>query len=361
MPIRTLYFDESGFTGYNLLDGAQPIFTVASTDIDTVVAETILKESFPKYRGSEFKFANIWGSNNKAGLVEFSRRLGGLRDHAFTWMIDKRFAVLTKIVDFLIEPYITDAGYDFYADGFCWKYANYIHFGLMQFAAPELYDSLVKAYQTFSRNPSPERLSGLQNQLGIMAASSEEPIRIFLEQMSLGADLFAHYHNLETFKKTNELQVTSILAVIAHWRKLYSEDFAVIHDASANFFRQREIWDRITNNNVPAQMMPLGDGALVQYPLRVVSTTQVNSEDNYSVQLCDVLAGVIARHFDMRIDGDNRKLLDEVINAGLNAIEYNGIRPSQVFPDRIPPKRLAGPDVVDRMTGIIFGPHNNPR
>ena len=44
-------------------------------------------------------------------------------------MVNKRFAVLTKIVDYLIEPYITDAGYDFYDDGFCWKYFNYIYFG----------------------------------------------------------------------------------------------------------------------------------------------------------------------------------------------------------------------------------------
>jgi len=48
--------------------------------------------------------------------------------------IDKRFAVLTKIVDFLIGPYITDTGYDFYDGGFCWKYCNYIYFGLTQSA-----------------------------------------------------------------------------------------------------------------------------------------------------------------------------------------------------------------------------------
>ena len=32
-----------------------------------------------------------------------------------------------------------------------------------------------------------------------------------------------------------------------------------------------------------------------------------------------------------------------------------------IFPDRIPPKRLSGPDVVDQMTRIIFGPHNAER
>ena len=83
MVARTLYFDESGFTGDNLLDGTQPIFAIASTDLEPEVAEV---------------------------------------------------AVLTKIVDFLIEPLFSTTGYDFYADGFSLKYTNYIHFGLTQFA-----------------------------------------------------------------------------------------------------------------------------------------------------------------------------------------------------------------------------------
>lgn len=358
MATRTLYFDESGFTGHNLLDGAQPIFAIASADIDPEAAETILTESFPRYRGAEFKFANIWRSNNKADLVEFGRRLANFRDHTFTWMVDKRFAVLTKIVDFLIEPYITDAGYDFYADGFCWKYTNYIHFGLTQFGQPDLYDSLLRTYQTFSRDPSPEALRDLQVQLGVMAASVEEPLQIFFEQMALGAQLFTRYLNLKTFRGSDELHVTSMLAVVAHWRNLYPEDFAVVHDASANFFRRRDLWERMTNDNVPEQLHPLGDGTTAQFPLRVISTTPVNSRDNPAIQFCDILAGLTTRHFDRRIEGDDRKLLDDVIESGLSAIDYNGIRPDVVFPDHIPPRRLTGPDAVDRVTRIIFGPHN---
>ena len=61
MPTRALYFDESGFTGYNLLDPQQPIFAVASVDISDAQAAEILKSSFPSYQGVEFKFTNILG------------------------------------------------------------------------------------------------------------------------------------------------------------------------------------------------------------------------------------------------------------------------------------------------------------
>ena len=77
MTTRTIYCDESGFTGYNLLDPAQPVFAVASAVVDERRAEEILKHSFPRYQGPEFKFANIWGSRNRAGLLTFASHLGG--------------------------------------------------------------------------------------------------------------------------------------------------------------------------------------------------------------------------------------------------------------------------------------------
>jgi hypothetical protein len=49
---------------------------IASTNISPDKAETILRESFRKYGGSEYKFTNIWRSNNRNGLLEFGQRLG---------------------------------------------------------------------------------------------------------------------------------------------------------------------------------------------------------------------------------------------------------------------------------------------
>lgn len=358
MPEKILYFDESGFTGYNLLDENQPVFVIASADIEPCVSKNILQTAFPSYQGSEFKFSNIWRSGNKAGLPTFSRELEASTGNAFVWMIDKRFAVLTKIVDFLIEPTITKSGYDFYADGFCWKYTNYIHFGITQLGEPELYPSLIRVYQNFSRAPSRSNLVNLQTQLGIMASSVNEELKVFFEQMSVGAERFEQYSNLERFRGSDELYVTSMIAAIGHWRQRHTEDFLVVHDASAHFFRHRDLWERITNNSVPTQLHPLGDGSFVEFPLRVASTTAIDSEANYSIQLCDILAGLAARHFDSRLESEDRELLSRTIEAGLNSIDYNGIRPDSIFPDHIPPRRLGGPDAVDRMTRIIFGPHN---
>lgn len=360
MDKKTLYFDESGFTGYNLLDPKQPVFVIASTDIEPSEAEDILKNCFPHYNGNEFKFSNIWKSKNKQGLIDFGRQIEGFGDRTFTWINDKKFTVLTKMVDHLIEPYVTNDGYDFYADGFCWKYTNYIHFGITQFAPPELLETLVKDYQEFSRCPSSESLQKLQHKLEVLAnnISEEEPYKIFIEQMAIGAALFEKFHHIDVFKSTNEIHVSAMIATVCHWRKRHTENFKAVHDESANFFRHIDLWEKITNQNVPKQLHRGGDGNYVEFPLRVTSTTPLNSKDNYSIQFCDILAGLVAKHFNPNKTLEDRKFLDGVIEAGMGSIIFNGVRPSLIFPDHIPPKELEGLDVVSQMMEIIYGEHN---
>lgn len=358
---KTLYFDESGYTGYNLLDPNQPVFAIASTDIEPAIAGTILRESFPGYQGEEFKFTNIWGSKSRRGLTEFSRRLAPLAERCFSWMADKRFCALTKVVDFLIEPFFSNAGYDFYSDGFAWKYTNYIYFGFEQFSPPGFLDRIVTAYQVFSRKPGPHALKKLQKDLKHLKREAPDDVKVFVDQMALGANLFTRFNNLATFKGSDEIQVTSMMAVVAHWRQRHSEDFVVVHDATANFFRRQELWARMTSADVPKQLIRASDGTDVEFPLRVVSTTPVDSRENLSVQFCDVLAGLTARTFDKRIEGADREFLNDTIHAGFGKLSYNGIRFEPVFPDQIPPRPLSGPDNPDKMAEIIFGAHHATR
>ena len=355
---RTIFCDESGFTGYNLLDPKQPFFAVASADISEADAEEILRQSFHSYRGAEFKFSNIWRSRQRTGLLKFAENLQGLKDSFFVYVIDKKFGVLTKIVDFLVEPIVTSAGYDFYEDGFCWKYCNYIYFGFTQFAPTELLETILKEYQVFSRNPTLGSLMHLQKRLQFIAASTEEPVQIFLQQIELGARLFNEFYNLGKFKGSDELQLTTMLAIVGYWRQRCCENFIIVHDNSSNFLRRKEMWERITNNNVPKQLHRQGDGTFIEFPLRVNATKTIDSKCSKSVQFCDILAGLATKFFNPRTREVDRKFLEELIAAGLGDLKYSGILPSHIFPDQFPPKQLSGPDIVDQMTNIIFGPHN---
>lgn len=363
MNIKTIYFDESGFTGYDLLNEEQPIFAISSTDISPQNAEHILKTSFPKYQGDEFKFSNLWRSTNKQALINFSQNMAPHKESVFTWINQKKFTVLALMVDRLIEPYMTDAGYDFYADGFCWKYTNYIYFGLTEISKARLFDELVNDYQKFSRQPSSKELQKLQMKLEKTAKNlpKKDPAKIFIEQFSMGAKVFERYHQIETFKDTNETQFSAMIAIIAHWRKKHSEDFIAVHDAAANFLRRRDTWDRITNSNVPKQLHRGGDGSYVEFPLRVRQTISADSKYNYAIQLCDIMSGLASKVFNPNLPPEDRTFIDDVLQVGFGKLQYNGIRFQAIFPDKIPPRELTRPDVVDQMVEIVFGAHNKDR
>ncbi|WP_422048111.1 DUF3800 domain-containing protein [Shimia sp.] len=356
MSLRTIYFDESGFTGYNLLDPDQPVFSVASADIEEARATEILRSSFPNNRADEYHFTRIWKSKRQRnGLRNFCNHLHEVADTSFCYATNKRFAVLTKILDFLVEPAITDAGFDFYDDGFCWRYSNYVHFGLTQFAPSEFMDCLLAHYQQFSRDPTRENLSTLQFRLRMMANSVDERIQVFLDQMAMGAELFEKYTGLDDFRSSNNIQTSTMIAVIGHWRQAHPEDFAVVHDASSAFLRDRAMWEAITAADNAEVELKAGDGSFVSHPLRVVSTEAIDSRESASVQFCDVLAGLTAKHFNPNLDDDERKFMNELIEEGLGNISSNRLVPTGEFPIRFPPKRLDGPDVIDQMADMLSG------
>jgi len=350
---KNIYFDESGFTGYNYLDPLQPIFTLASTDIFPEIAEIILKESFPNYKGEEFKFSSLWKSSRKL-FPDFAAKLKPYGEGIHFWVIDKPFTVLVKMVDFLVEPGITAAGYDFLADGFGRKYANYIHFGLKNLGTPGCLEELLEGYQLFSREPSKASLHTFRATLKRVYKKQSLEVKTLIGEMIEGANNFEQYSDLATFKATNDLQFTAMLAAVADWRKKFSEDFSIMHDASSNFLRQKETWETVTSKSVSQQLHPLGDGTYVEFPLRVLATHSVDSKDNYSVQLCDLLAGFAARHFDLKQTKEERDILDAMVEAGLSAASFNSIRPGNDFPN-FPPKKLNGPDAVDLMINIMKG------
>jgi hypothetical protein len=72
------------------------------------------------------------------------------------------------------------------------------------------------------------------------------------------------------------------------------------------------------------------------------------------VQFCDVLAGLAARQFSPATLGDDREFMDRLVGNGFSELVYNGIRPDIVFPDQIPPRRLQGPDAVDRLMRVMY-------
>lgn len=175
MAITNLYFDESGYTGNALLDNDQPYFVVASTSIGDDEADALLGSFFPAFKGEEFKFSALWRrASHQQGLLKMVEALPALEPRIFVWVIDKRFCLLAKMVDYLIEPAAYNSGLDFYADQYAPRYVNSAYYMLQPLLGGIIYDRTIRAYDRLARQPSLENVAVFQR---AMRASVRRRVR----------------------------------------------------------------------------------------------------------------------------------------------------------------------------------------
>jgi hypothetical protein len=101
--------DESGFSGANLLDPANPLITHASVDVcvgEAVELITSLRSRF-LLMPSEFKSGQFLRNPAAGAALEWF--LAALRGRAHVYLVDKEYFLVTRIVDLLLaEPSYAD-------------------------------------------------------------------------------------------------------------------------------------------------------------------------------------------------------------------------------------------------------------
>lgn len=120
-----VYFDESGQSGSHLLDVNQPYFSLGSTNIEEAEAAEIIARCFPRTQADELKAQNVL--RRKAGrraFLDFASEVGNRPGHFCAAKVGKRFTVIAKMVDNLVEPVLRAQGYDFYAGDYAAQFAN---------------------------------------------------------------------------------------------------------------------------------------------------------------------------------------------------------------------------------------------
>lgn len=349
-----IFLDESGFTGEDLYNADQRFFTLASTIIDNDEARDLLGRCFPSYQAAEYKFANIWRrETSRRGLITLAGELPSIADRIFLWIMDKRFCLLTKMFDYLVEPAVYDSGHDWYAEGWGLRFMNTAHRDLLRHGSEALYNETVRLWDKFARNPSEATLDALEAHLRRTELATQPPLSSMFNLARRAVPGFrASNPKLEEFTESNEIQVTSVFSTLTWWRQQRPEDLALVHDESSAFLKQKDLWTTMLREDFEAPPFPIANGTEVELPLRVRSTTAVRSQDSHAVQLCDVLAGLGAKAGPGLIGGEKDPFIVELVKAGAGALNYSGIMPHALYVEGPMPKRN-GPDMVDRMVDLL--------
>ncbi|MBM2620216.1 DUF3800 domain-containing protein [Actinoplanes sp. LDG1-06] len=101
-PVVRIACDESGFSGTNLLDPADPVITHASVDLSEAESDELIGALRSRFRFSphELKSGRLLRAGVAAGWFQQA-----LRGRALVQVVDKEFFLVTRIADLLLaEP-----------------------------------------------------------------------------------------------------------------------------------------------------------------------------------------------------------------------------------------------------------------
>ncbi|MFE5795046.1 DUF3800 domain-containing protein [Streptomyces sp. NPDC056503] len=147
-----VYVDESANSGQNLLDPHQPVFTVAGVHLSDDLAASIVDEVRGQLPSNlrEPKYTSLArSSRGRKSLMNAFSRLpeGSVR----TYLIHKRFMVMTKMVDVIVEPMAYRDGYNLYEGKQTLALANMLHLAGPVMGDADAYDRMLHAFVNWVR------------------------------------------------------------------------------------------------------------------------------------------------------------------------------------------------------------------
>jgi len=278
--------DESGYTGFDLLNADQPFQGATAIAISDEDATRLIKEHFPRLQAAELKYSSITRrASNHPRILSLQRDiLDGYK--CVTYVCDKRFLLLLMFLDYAVEPFYFERGLDFYEDG-----QNYSLASLLYTAGPTLFgktefNKLQGAFQTAMKEKSAESLSNLV----------DTARRTDWQQLPEALGPLAQYAAPECLSAIATPGVSTdaafivLQALISRMEEMASGPYSVKHDRSKNLLTYHDLLQRYIRHDQAVEFRQ-SEVARIKFPLKLKSVTQVDSRSSPAVQLADVLIG----------------------------------------------------------------------
>lgn len=289
MKTPTIYLDESGNTGSNLLDANQPIFTLASCIYSNEEALKLLKLT-DSNSPHEVHFNTL--RRRKSGQDGIIRLLNNKIIKPKNIEINifhKEFMVVTKIVDLLIEHMMHCKGEDLYLNGANIALSNMLYYCLPVFCPQELVNDMYTAFVNMIREQTDENINLFYKSLETLKSSSSEEkfkndIGFIIETRNYINDA------LNGIDKTSlDPSIPAFFSHCAKWGNSYPRGFHIVHDDSHSIEKQKMLFAHFMDWSQDS--IELGyDRRKYNLPLKGKSLKFSSSKDCAQLQVADIIA-----------------------------------------------------------------------
>lgn len=343
----TIFLDESGHTGPHLNNRDQPHFALASLRIAEEEARDLRERYFSRSQAEELKHQRLARrSSGRKSILSFLEHL--INDSACvkTWVVDKRFACVANMVEFVLEPAMCDSGVNLYERGGNVALSNLLYIGLGLPSAESFAARLSDAYLAWVRQRDGDSLCALRAILGegTLELTDNPILSDLLPAISICIDRLDE----PPPKDSLDFALTAAFQLLAWWRYEIDGEIEVAHDVSANMSRREDVWRALTNPDWPPRVFAAPSSTLkMKFPVAVSRTQFLRSEDSAGLQLADVVAGTYTNL--LKLPADDRFRLDLLELIG--ELPVHAMLPTDlVTPDQLNTEHFDGADFLDFVT-----------
>lgn len=278
--------DESGYTGFDLLNPEQHFQGATAVAISDEDAARLIKDHFPKLQASELKYRSL---SRRPG--NHPRLLGLQQDiltnyKCITYVCDKRFLLLLMFLDYAVEPFYYERGLNFYEDGQNYSLASLLYTVGPTLLGREAFDAMQAAFQRAIKEKTPAALGDL-----VTAARKTR-----WQELPEALGPLAQYAAPECLEAiatpgvSTDATFVVLQSLVSRMEEMAAGPYRVEHDHSKNLLTYHDLLQRYINHDQDIEFRQ-SEIARIKFPLKLASVTQVDSKTSPAVQLADVMIG----------------------------------------------------------------------
>ena len=355
-----IYCDEAGNSGQNLLDAQQPVFVLASTDMNREEATELLRHVRSR-QGAEPKFKTLKKTSDGVHKIRqffADPRLDGKR--IVMNIFHKRFMIVTKMVDLIAETLFHQIGEDLYKRGANIAMANMLYYCMPPFCGRKATDRFLQSFVDLLRLRTERSVKNYYAAGRAMVKGSKNKefrrdLYVFTEPR-----LFAEwYPGIGT--DPLDPAIPALFQHIAIWGMRKTDRFRVVHDRSKPILASQPQFQRMMAiGDEPATMVGY-DRRQYKFPLQAQSLEQADSHEFPQLQVADICAGGLAHVLKCREMGAYDQLA-EVIEGRCREFVVDAVAPTtSVSPEELGTDSEVGTNPVDPVVELLKRRRSNSR
>lgn len=289
----TIYIDEAGNTGSDILNEAQPYFVLSAIHLTNTELSQIQKDiTYDR----ELHFTEMKKSiKGRATIKQILQHPLMNDEHISFQFVDKQFCTYAQIVDMLIEPvfhYLYEV--DLYTKRMNILGANCLYSLCKHHPNQQAVNAFLISFVNMMRHPTDEHItefySNVHHLSDISSLSIPELTKNFLDTIAKSRDILEYILIADKFCLDTTL--TSLIYMVEYWYSKLNTKLNIIADESKQITAALDTIQQLST--IKDELRTVGyDTRKHVFPLPVNSISMADSNTNLGLQLADIAASTL--------------------------------------------------------------------